>query len=99
MPSPDSPSNDSYLRIRRLTKKFGEFTALADISLDVLEGEFVCFLGQRVRLLVDGFQAAGAYRVHWDARDQRGAAVAAGVYLARLIHPGGASSRRLLYLE
>ena len=45
MPSPDSPSNDSYLRIRRLTKKFGEFTALADISLDVLEGEFVCFLG------------------------------------------------------
>ena len=45
MSSPQSPSNDSYLRIRRLTKKFGEFTALADISLDVLEGEFVCFLG------------------------------------------------------
>ena len=45
MPSTDSPSSDSYLRIRRLTKKFGEFTALADISLDVLEGEFVCFLG------------------------------------------------------
>ena len=45
MPSTDTPSNDSYLRIRRLTKKFGEFTALADISLDVLEGEFVCFLG------------------------------------------------------
>ena len=45
MPSTDSPSNASYLRIRRLTKKFGEFTALADISLDVLEGEFVCFLG------------------------------------------------------
>ena len=45
MPPPESPSSDSYLRIRRLTKKFGEFTALADISLDVLEGEFVCFLG------------------------------------------------------
>ena len=45
MPSTDSPSSDSYLRIRHLTKKFGEFTALADISLDVLEGEFVCFLG------------------------------------------------------
>ena len=45
MPSPDSPSNDSYLRIRRLTKKFGEFTALADISLEVRDGEFVCFLG------------------------------------------------------
>ena len=34
-----------YLRIERLTKKFGGFTALDDISLDVYEGEFVCFLG------------------------------------------------------
>ena len=46
MQSSQTPASmDSYLRIRRLTKKFGEFTALADISLDVLEGEFVCFLG------------------------------------------------------
>ena len=34
-----------YLRIERLTKKFGGFTALDDVSLDVYEGEFVCFLG------------------------------------------------------
>ena len=34
-----------YLRIRDLTKRFGTFTALKDISLDVQEGEFVCFLG------------------------------------------------------
>lgn len=34
-----------YLRISRLTKKFGEFVALNDISLDVNDGEFVCFLG------------------------------------------------------
>ena len=34
-----------YLRIKNLTKKFGEFTALSDISLDIEEGQFVCFLG------------------------------------------------------
>jgi len=34
-----------YLRLRELTKRFGGFTALEDISLDVYEGEFVCFLG------------------------------------------------------
>ena len=34
-----------YLRIQRLTKKFGAFTALDDISLDIADGEFVCFLG------------------------------------------------------
>ncbi|GMQ77308.1 MAG: putative 2-aminoethylphosphonate ABC transporter ATP-binding protein [Gammaproteobacteria bacterium] len=34
-----------YLRIRNVTKMFGAFAALRDISLDVFEGEFVCFLG------------------------------------------------------
>ncbi len=35
----------SYLEIRNLTKRYGTFTALDGISLDIEEGEFVCFLG------------------------------------------------------
>ena len=35
----------AYLSIESLTKKFGDFAALRDISLDVHEKEFICFLG------------------------------------------------------
>ena len=56
-------------------------------------------LGQQVSTLVDVFQAAGAYQVLWDGRDRQGAAVAAGVYFARLHYPGGVQTRRMLYLR
>jgi putative 2-aminoethylphosphonate ABC transporter ATP-binding protein len=34
-----------YLRVEGLTKDFGNFTALKNVSLAVSKGEFVCFLG------------------------------------------------------
>jgi iron(III) transport system ATP-binding protein len=36
---------DPHLRVRSVSKRFGTFTALDSISLDVRRGEFVCFLG------------------------------------------------------
>jgi iron(III) transport system ATP-binding protein len=45
MTGASGPARSPYLRIQDLTKRFGEFTALDRVSLDVHEGEFVCFLG------------------------------------------------------
>jgi iron(III) transport system ATP-binding protein len=43
--APRPLADPPFLRIVDLTKRFGGFTALEQISLDVFEGEFVCFLG------------------------------------------------------
>ncbi|MBL4600644.1 MAG: putative 2-aminoethylphosphonate ABC transporter ATP-binding protein [Rhizobiaceae bacterium] len=40
-----SDRKQAFLQVRNLTKMFGSFTALKDISLDVAEKEFICFLG------------------------------------------------------
>ena len=51
--------------------------------------------GRRVRELTSGAQAAGEHAVAWDLRDERGQAVGAGLYFARLEAEGSALTRRL----
>jgi iron(III) transport system ATP-binding protein len=45
LPAASTNGGHAFLEIRDVTKMFGDFTALQDITLDVDEGEFVCFLG------------------------------------------------------
>ena len=57
-------------------------------------------LGQKVRILVDGFQPAGVQAAAWDGRDERGQDAASGVYLYRLEAEGmGALHRRMTLLR
>jgi len=39
------PGAAPYVRLERLTKKFGEFTAVDDVSLSIYRGEIFCLLG------------------------------------------------------
>ena len=56
-------------------------------------------LGQRVAMLVDGEQGAGAHRAVWMATDGVGRAVSAGVYLYRLTVDGQQQVGRMVLVD
>jgi iron(III) transport system ATP-binding protein len=45
MHASQTPSKEPYLRLIDITKTFGSLVALKGVTLDIAEGEFVCFLG------------------------------------------------------
>ena len=45
MSSTASEARQPYLKIENVNKKFGDFAALTNISLEIYDGEFICFLG------------------------------------------------------
>ena len=56
-------------------------------------------LGQEVAVLVQRWQNRGRYTAPWDGRDQRGLAVAAGVYFYQLRAPNFSATRKLIVVE
>ncbi len=66
---------DPAVRIERLVKRFGAFTALDGIDLDILTGELICFLGPsgcgKTTLLrvIAGLEQQNAGRIHQGGRD------------------------------
>ena len=75
MTASQSDGPTAYLRVAHLTKNFGNFTALKDVSLDVTLGEFVCFLGPsgcgKTTLLriIAGLETQTAGRIEQAGRD------------------------------
>jgi putrescine transport system ATP-binding protein len=65
----------AYVRIANVSKKFGDFTAVDDVSLDIRRGEIFCLLGGSgsgkttlLRMLA-GFERPSAGTIHIDGVD------------------------------
>jgi hypothetical protein len=55
--------------------------------------------GKRVRTLASGWVTAGLHEVEWDGRDERGRAVASGVYYTRLAGELNTVTRKIVLLK
>jgi len=69
------PGAKPYVQIERITKKFGDFTAVDDISLNIYKGEIFCLLGAsgcgKTTLLrmLGGFETPTSGRILIDGED------------------------------
>jgi putrescine transport system ATP-binding protein len=67
-----------FVRIEKITKKFGDFTAVDDVSLDIWKGELFCLLGgsgcgkSTLLRMLAGFEAPTAGRIEIDGQDMTG---------------------------
>jgi putrescine transport system ATP-binding protein len=64
-----------FVRIDKVTKKFGDFTAVDGVSLDIWKGELFCLLGgsgcgkSTLLRMLAGFEAPSAGRIEIDGQD------------------------------
>src|SRR5215831_9436638 len=72
---PESDRASAYVRIAQVTKKFGDFVAVDDVSLDIRRGEIFCLLGGSgsgkttlLRMLA-GFERPSAGTIEIDGAD------------------------------
>jgi putrescine transport system ATP-binding protein len=72
------PRAEPYIRIEDVTKKFGEFVAVNDVSLNIYRGEIFCLLGGSgcgkttlLRMLA-GFEVPTNGRIFIDGQDMEG---------------------------
>ena len=72
------PQARAYIRIENVTKKFGEFVAVSDVSLSIYQREIFCLLGGSgcgkttlLRMLA-GFETPTSGRIFIDGQDMAG---------------------------
>jgi hypothetical protein len=80
------------------------FNPTTTIQFDLPEASEVTLkiynsVGQLVRTLVSGDYEAGAHKVIWDAKNDRGAQVASGVYIAALKAGNFVAQQKLLLMK
>ncbi len=56
-------------------------------------------IGREVRVLVDGFQRPGRYKVEWDGRDNHGGIVSSGTYFYRMTAGGFSAGEKLVIVR
>ena len=79
-PTPAGQAGPPYLRIENVTRKFGDFVAVNDVSLEVYRGEIFCLLGGSgsgkttlLRMLA-GFETPTSGKIFIDGQDMEGIA-------------------------
>ncbi len=71
-------SERPFVRIEKITKKFDDFTAVDDVSLDIYKGELFCLLGgsgcgkSTLLRMLAGFETPTSGRIEIDGQDMTG---------------------------
>ncbi|HEY0918448.1 ABC transporter ATP-binding protein [Devosia sp.] len=72
------PAARPFVRIRNVTKKFGDIVAVSDVSLDIYKGELFCLLGgsgsgkSTLLRMLAGFEEPTAGSIEIDGQDMTG---------------------------
>ncbi len=74
----EDPGATPYIRIKNITKKFGEFTAVDNVSLDIYHRELFCLLGgsgcgkSTLLRMLAGFEMPTSGSIEIDGQDMAG---------------------------
>src|SRR5688572_2377941 len=72
------PHAEAYVRIENVTKRFGDFVAVNNVSLKIFKGEIFCLLGgsgcgkSTLLRMMAGFEAPSSGSIYLDGQDMAG---------------------------